>query len=214
MVMGQNSVFNCAANFLRGRKCVFCGSFKRCKTRRGYVKCYRCKHQKSLKQLRREVAVITGFYQLQPAYRVASDLRLDYQTVSRVYQRLRETIYHVAELEGGKLKGEIEVDEAYFGGRRKGNRGRGAAGKSIVFGLLERDGRVYTKVVEHVSASELMGHIQEHTRKGSVYYTDTFRSYNSLKRWGKHHRLNHSKALAYRNGNHINGVEGFWTLSF
>lgn len=213
MVVGQKNVFNGAANFLRGRKCIFCGSFKRCKTRRGYMKCYRCRRQKSLKQLRREIAILTGFYQLQPAYRVGGNLGLNYQTVTRAYQKLREAIYHVSELEGGKHEGEIEIDEAYFGGRRKGKRGRGAAGKSIVFGLLERDGRVYTKVVEHGSANELMGHIRQHTRKGSVYYTDTFRSYNSLKRWGKHHRLNHSKALAYKNGNHINGIEGFWSYA-
>ena len=151
MVTGKKNVFNCAANFLRGRKCIFCGSFRICRTHRGYVKCNGCKRQKSLKQLRREVAIITGFYQLQPAYRLATDIGTDYQTITRVYQRLREAIYHVAELEAGKLKGEIEIDEAYFGGRRKGKRGRGAAGKSIVFGLLERDGRVYTKVVERVA---------------------------------------------------------------
>ena len=215
MVTGQKSVFNCAANFLRGRKCIFCGSFKVNRTRRGYVKCRRrsCGKQKSLKRLRKEIGIITGFYQQQPAYRVASDLALDYQVVTRVYQRLREAIYHVAELEAGKLKGEIEIDEGYFGGRRKGRRGRGAAGKSIVLGLLERDGRVYTKVVEQVTADELMTHIRKRTRKGSVYYTDTFRSYNSLKRWGKHHRLNHGKAFAYRGQNHINGIEGFWSYA-
>ncbi|MGE5444749.1 MAG: IS1595 family transposase, partial [Ignavibacteriales bacterium] len=178
----RNNIFNGAANFLRGRKCIFCGSFNVYKTRRGYVKCGKCKRNKSLKQLRKEIAIITGFYQLQPAYRLAIDLAIDYQSVTRVYHRVREAIYHVAELEAGKLKGEIEIDEAYFGGRRKGRRGRGASGKSIVFGLLESDGKVYTKVVERVSADELMAHIRKHTRKGSVYYTDTFRSYNSLKR--------------------------------
>ena len=215
MVTGKKNVFNCAANFLRGRKCLFCGSFKVCRTRRGYVRCRSksCGKQKSLKRLRREVAILTGFYQQKPAYRVGMDLGLDYQTVSGVYQRLREAIYHVAELEAGKLKGEIEIDDAYFGGRRKGKRGRGAAGKSVVFGLLERDGRVYTKVVERVTADELMAHVRKHTRKGSVYYTDTFRSYNSLRRWGKHHRLNHSKALAYHGKNHINGIEGFWSFA-
>lgn len=213
MVTVKKNVFNCAANFLRGRKCVFCGSFKVCKTQRGYVKCIPCGKQKSLKQLRKEVAILTGFYQLQPAYRIAFDLGFNYQVVTRVYQRLREAIYHVAELEAGRLKGEIEIDESYFGGRRKGKRGRGAAGKSIVFGLLERDGRVYTRVVEQVTANELMEHIRKHTRKGSVYYTDTFKSYNSLKRLGKHHQLNHSKAFAYRGNNHINGIEGFWSYA-
>jgi len=213
MVTIRNNIFNCAANFLRGRKCIFCGSFKVYKTRRGYVKCGKCKHQKSLKQLRKEIAIITGFYQLQPAYRLAIDLGIDYQSATRVYHRVREAIYHVAELEAGKLKGEIEIDEAYFGGRRKGRRGRGASGKSIVFGLLERDGRVYTKVVEQVTADELMAYIRKHTRKGSVYYTDTFRSYNSLKRWGKHHRLSHNKTFTYRGKNHINSIEGFWSYA-
>jgi len=55
---------------------------------------------------------------------------------------MREALYHLADLEGGKLKGEIELDEAYFGGRRKGKRGRAAAGKSVVFGLLEWEHRV------------------------------------------------------------------------
>lgn len=213
--MQKKNVFNCAANFLRGRKCIFCGSFKVCKTKRGYVKCGKksCGKQKSLKQLRREIAILTGFYQQQPAYRVSTDLGIHYQSVTRVYQHLREAIYHVTELEGGKLKGEIELDESYFGGRRKGKRGRGASGKSIVFGLLERNGKVYTKVVEQVTADELMTHIRKHTRKGSVYYTDTFRSYNSLKRLGKHHRINHNKAFAYKGKNHINGIEGFWSYA-
>ncbi|OGN14694.1 MAG: hypothetical protein A3B99_05285 [Candidatus Yanofskybacteria bacterium RIFCSPHIGHO2_02_FULL_44_12b] len=151
MVTGQKNIFNCAANFLRGRKCIFCGSFKVSKTKRGYIRCRNktCGKQKSHKRLRKEIGILTGFYQQQPAYRVASDLGLDYQVVSRVYQRLREAIYHVAELEAGKLNGEIEIDEAYFGGRRKGKRGRGAAGKNIVFGLLERDGRVYTGVSKY-----------------------------------------------------------------
>lgn len=214
--MQKKNVFNCAANFLRGRKCIFCGSFRVCRTKRGYVRCLNkgCGKQKSLKQLKREIAILTGFYQQQPAYRVATDIGVDYQSVTRVYQRLREAIYHTSELEGGKLKGEIELDESYFGGKRKGKRGRGASGKSIVFGLLERNGRVYTKVVEQVTADELMTHIRAHTRKGSVYYTDTFRSYNSLKRLGKHLTVNHSKHMVdKRTKNHINGIEGFWSYA-
>jgi transposase len=214
MVKGQKNVFSCAANFLRGRKCVFCSSFKINRTHRGYIKCRKCKRQKSLKQLQRELAIVKGFYQAQPAYRLARDLNLNYQTITRVYQKLREAIYHVAELEGQRLSGEIEMDESYFGGRRKGQRGRGAKGKSIVFGLLERDGRVYTKVVEEVTADELMTIIRKKTRKGSVYFTDKFRSYNSLKRLGKHHTVKHEKHLVdKRTKNHINGIEGFWSFA-
>ena len=216
MVTRQKNVFGCAANFLKGKKCIFCGSFRVSKTSRGYVRCRNktCGKQKSLKQLKKEIAIVQGFYQQQPAYRLSHDLGIDYQAVTRVYQHLREAIYHVAELEGKKLSGEIELDEAYFDGRRKGKRGRGARGKSIVFGLLERDGRVYTRVVEHVSKDELMAIIRKKTRKGSVYYTDTFRSYNSLKRLGKHHTVNHSKTMVdKRTKNHINGIEGFWSFA-
>jgi transposase len=215
MVTGQNRVFGCAANLLRGKKCVFCGSFKVNRTRRGYVKCRKCGKQKSLAKLRREIAIIQGFYQQVPAYRLAHDLAVDAKVISRVYQKLRAAIFHVAELEAmeSKLSGEIELDEAYFGGRRKGKRGRGAAGKSVVFGLLERDGRVYTKVVENVSAETLMTHIRANTRKGSVYYTDAFNGYQSLKRYGKHHTVNHTKRFVdRRTKNHINGIEGFWSF--
>jgi len=114
------------------------------------------------------------------------------------------------------MSGEIELDEAYFGGRRKGKRGRGAAGKSVVFGLLERDGRVYTKVVDAVSKEILMEVIRRKSRKGSVYYTDQFRSYNSLKRYGKHYTLNHGKTFVRRGRKrsvHINGIEGFWSFA-
>ena len=168
--------------------------------------------QKGGHLLRRELKIITGFYQQQPAYRLARDLGINYKTVTRVYQRLREAIYHVSELEAGKLKGEIELDEVYFGGCRKGKRGRGAAGKSVVFGLLERNGLVYTRVVELITADELMSHIRERTRKGSVYFTDTFRSYRSLKRLGKHHTISHGKRFP-KTKNHINGIEGFWSYA-
>jgi transposase len=214
MVTTRSSHFSCAANFLRGKKCIFCGSFKVHKTARRYIKCQRCQRQKSLAKLRREIEIIKGFYQLVPAYRLATDLGVDVKVVTRIYQHLRESLYHTTELEAGQLRGEIELDEAYFGGRRKGKRGRGAAGKSLVFGLLERKGRVYTRVVENVMAEELMRHIKEHTRKGSVYYTDSFRGYQSLKRYGKHHQLNHSKSYVdKRTKNHINGIEGFWSYA-
>lgn len=214
MVTASSNVFGCAANFLRGRKCPFCGSFKVHKTARSYLHCTLCGKTKSLSKLRREIEIIKGFYRQQPAYCLAKDLGVDLKVITRVYQKLREAIYHLAELEGGKLKGEIELDEAYFGGKRKGKRGRGSGGKSVVFGLLEREGRVYTQVVGSLTAEELMGHIRSKTRKGSVYYTDAFRGYRSLRRYGKHHTVNHSKSLIdKRTKNHINGIEGFWSYA-
>src|SRR3990167_6232712 len=153
MITSKKNVFKCAANFLRGRKCIFCGSFKVNKTKRGYVKCRSCQRQKSLRQLRREIAIMTGFYQQQPAYRLATDLGLHYQAITRVYQRLREAIYHMAELEGGKLKGEIEIDDAYFGGRRKGKRGRGSSSNRRKNESVAGDEYVKNLQLERISKS-------------------------------------------------------------
>lgn len=205
----------CLTTFLTGRKCVFCNSYKVCRTHRGYIKCNACKKQKGSKLLRRELSILIGFHQQIPALRLSRDLAVNVKSVDRVYRKLREIIYHTCELEGAKLSGEIEIDEAYFGGKRKGQRGRSSLNKSVVFGLLERDSRVYTKVVYTVSAEELMGIIRQKTRKGSVYFTDSFKSYNSLKRFGKHYRINHRYTFGKHGKvkNHINGIEGFWSFA-
>ena len=117
-----------------------------------------------------------------------------------------------AELQGMKPSGQIELDESYFGGLRKARRGRGVAGKRLVFGLLKRDGRVYTNVVENVSAETLLQHIATHTGKGSLYYTDAFRGYQSLQRFGKQLVVHHSKEFVNKKSkNHSNAIEGFWS---
>lgn len=209
MATGGKSAFRCADSFLHGRKCVFCGSLKVARTARGYVKCggAGCGRSKSLARLKREIAILAGFYQLVPAYRLARDLGVDVKVVTRVYQRLRESLYRLTEIEAGRLKREFGLDEACFGGRR----GRGARGKSVVFGLVERDGKVYTKVVEPVSAEELMRHIRARNCKGSVYYAYAFRGYRSLRRYGTHRTVSHDRARGNRHTQHpINGIEDFW----
>lgn len=213
MVMIQTRYQKCLTSFYLGRKCVFCGGRKVCLTSRGYVKCAKCGSQKSLKKLRKELAVLVAFTEQRPAYQVAIEHDLHYYTVAKIFRNLREIIYHQCELEGKRLSGNIEIDEAYFGGKRKGKRGRGAAGKSVVLGLLERQGKVYTRVVDTITAEQLLEVIKTKTRKGSVFHTDTFKSYNSLHQFGKHLKVNHSKTLVDRNHNHINGIEGFWSYA-
>lgn len=201
-------------SFWLGRKCVVCGKRRMCTTARGYIKCLFCKKQRSLKKLRRELLVLLGFVEQRPAYQVASDYGVSYPTVARIFRHIRILLYHQCELEGRRLSGSIEVDEAYFGGKRKGQRGRGASGKAVVLGILERGGKVHTRVVATLTAPHLMEVIRTKTRKGSVYYTDTFKSYNSLKQYGKHYTVNHSKTLVNRrNHHHINGIEGFWSYT-
>ena len=109
-----------------------------------------------------------------------------------------------------ELSGEVEADESYFGGIRKGTRGRGAAGKVAVFGLLKRGGKVYTAIIPNAKTETLLPIIQEKVTPDSIVYTDYFRAYNALDVSEFYHRrINHSKLFA-RGKNHINGIENFW----
>ena len=144
--------------------------------------------------------------------RCAADLvAVNRKTAAYYYHRLREIIvYKLLQESDEFLSGEIEVDESYFGGHRKGKRGRGAAGKVPVFGLLKRGGKVYTKVIPDAKADTLMPIIREKVIPDSIVYSDCWRGYNVLDvSEFKHYRINHSKLFADRH-NHINGIENFW----
>lgn len=132
-------------------------------------------------------------------------------TSAYFYRRLREIIALKCEQESYEVfDGEIEVDESYFGGARKGKRGRGAGGKTPVFGLLKRGGKVYTKIIPDASTATLIPIIERKVVPDSIVYSDYWRGYNALDVSDFHHeRINHSKLFA--NGkNHINGIENFW----
>ena len=129
-------------------------------------------------------------------------------TAIRFFMRLRQLI--ASKQPSYKLSGEVEADESYFGGVRKGKRGRGAAGKVAVFGLLKRGGKVYTAIIPNAKTETLLPIIEEKVRPDSIVYTDTFTAYNALDVSTFHHqRINHSKLFADRH-NHINGIENFW----
>lgn len=143
------------------------------------------------------------------ARRAASLVSVNIKTAISYFQRLRVLIYEQSEhLE--LLEGEIEADESYFGGSRKGKRGRGAAGKVPVFGLLKRNGKVFTVVIPDAKEATLIPIIRQRVKPDSIVYTDTWRSYNALDvSEFKHYRINHSKLFADKQ-NHINGIENFW----
>jgi transposase len=133
------------------------------------------------------------------------------KTAAYYFHRLREIIARHLEEEASEVfDGEIEVDESYFGGHRKGNRGRGASGKVPVFGLLKRGGKVYTKIIPDASSATLIPIIERKIVPDSIVYSDCWRAYNVLDVSDfKHYRINHSKLFADK-GNHINGIENFW----
>ncbi len=140
-------------------------------------------------------------------------MQISYKTTLKAFDIIRYCILEELAKSDRVLKGKIEEDEAYFGGKRKGNRGRGARNKTIVFGILERNGKVHVEIVKNVKAKTLLASTIKKVRKGSIVYTDKWYGYDSLIFNGyKHFSVDHSKMFA-KGDVYINGIEGFWSFA-
>ena len=147
------------------------------------------------------------------ARKAAKDAALSYKTTLTAFEILRRVLVEELARTDGLLKGELEADESYFGGRRKGKRGRGAGHKTIVFGILERGGKVSVSIVTDVKAESLMSETVRKVRRGSIVYTDKWRGYDSLMFCGYRH-LNIDHRYKFKQGKvYINGIEGFWAFA-
>lgn len=144
-------------------------------------------------------------------------LGVTYKTAWRMGQQIRQLM---ADTDGfALLQGHVEADEAYVGGRRPGKRGRGAAGKTIVMGMVERDGRMAAEVIPDVKKATLRDTVNRNVERGATVSTDELMSYGLLTPDGyKHGAVKHgAKEYAfydYRQGvtHHTNTVESFWKL--
>ena len=164
------------------------------------------------KLLRKQQLRLLEYFVLEVTARSAADiLGIQSNTALLFYKKIRQVIDHHIALQAAEIfDGAVELDESYFGGVRKGRRGRGATGKVVVFGILKRGGKVFTKVVNDTKAVTLMPLIVRKVAPDSVVYTDCYRSYNALDVSNfHHHRINHSVLFA-TGKNHINGIENFW----
>ena len=168
-----------------------------------YVKHCKLSTNKQLELMKYFVAGATA--------RTAADLAsIHRNTAVRFFHKLRGAIASKQQERAAQFTGEIELDESYFGGHRKGKRGRGAGGKVAVFGLLKRGGSVYTQIILDAKTNTLMPIIRQKIEPDSIVYTDCWRGYNALDvSEFKHHRINHSELFA-DGRNHINGIENFW----
>jgi transposase len=137
-------------------------------------------------------------------------LKINRHSVSRFYEYFRKII--LEDSDESKVYGEVEFDESYFGPTRvKGKRGRGSSIKIVVFGVLKREGKVFTKVINNASRKEILPIIQEKILEDSTIYSDGWKAYDGLITEGfKHYRIHHHKNEFARDKNHINGIESFW----
>jgi len=152
------------------------------------------------------------FFVLEVTARSAANiLGIHPNSAALFYRKIRQIIaFYLAQEAAEVFNGEVEIDESYFGGVRKGKRGRGAAGKVVVFGMLKRHGKVFTVVVENTKTKTLMNEIARKIKPDSVVYTDAYHSYDALDVSEFHHlRINHSDIFVDEK-NHINGIENFW----
>ena len=148
-------------------------------------------------------------------------LKLNRKTSNEYYMTFRCAIALYQHDEFEKFVGMVELDESYFGARRirgfrgKLKRGRGTM-KQPVFGIFERNGRVYTEIVPDCKKRTLQPVILGKVSKETVIYSDGWRGYNGLVSVGydKHYRVNHGENEFARNKHiHINGIESFWSFT-
>ena len=203
-------------------KCGVQGKFYRMTRERAYV-CQHCKHQLhptvGTLMERSRTPLHKWFYAMHlfsasrhgvAAKELERQLGVTYKTAWRMAHEIRK---YMADVDGElTLDGDIEADETYVGGRTTGGkRGRGAPNKTVVFGMLERDGDVMAKVVPNVRKKTLQPIIKENVEKGSTIHTDELKPYSGLSKAGfEHETVNHG-AGEYVDGDcHVNGIEGFW----
>jgi len=150
------------------------------------------------------------------ASKIAKLTKLNRKTVNNLLLKIRERIKILADKESPFSEGEIEIDESYFGPKRvRGKRGRGATGKTIVFGMKKRGDNVYTQIVNNCSTKELVPIIKEHASDNCVINSDEWKAYDGLVNAGykEHYRVKHSDNVFANGRAHVNGIENFWGIA-
>lgn len=143
------------------------------------------------------------------AKQLQRELGVTYKTAWRIFKQVRSMLNE----DVMSLLNEVEVDESYFGGKHRGKRGRGAEGKTPVFGMAQRKGKVIATVVPNVQAATVLPKVREKVLPSSVIYTDEFSVYDSIPKMGYQHKRVHHEAKVYVQGDaHTNTIEGFWSL--
>ena len=150
------------------------------------------------------------------ATKVATLTGVSRRRVTRILQGVRIRMARACEAHA-PFGGTVEIDESYFGRRRvRGKRGRGAGGKTIVFGLYKRNGWVYTEIVPDVKRATLRAIIRGRLPVSTVVHSDGWKGYDGLVDLGyrKHFRVEHRHSVFVgRRGVHINGIESFWSIA-
>lgn len=143
------------------------------------------------------------------AKQIERETGVTYKTAWRICNKIRERLEEDKPL----LDGDVEIDESYFGGKKKGGkRGRGSENKTPVVGIAQRKGKVEAQTVPNVQGKTILPMVADNVEKGSNIYTDEFKVYNALPAMGYHHEtVPHAKKIYVLGNAHTNTLEGFWS---
>lgn len=143
------------------------------------------------------------------AHQLHRTLGVTYKSAWFMSHRIR----YAMENDTTTLRGIVEADETYVGGKGHGKRGRGAEKKTPVFSLVERNGKVMSMPVERVTGANLKAIISRNVEKTSTIMTDDFLSYRGLgKEFSSHQVINHGRKEYVRGNVHTNTVEGYFSI--
>jgi transposase-like protein len=151
---------------------------------------------------------------------LAKEIGITQKSAWFVLGRLREACGDLGPEDGDKLRGEVEIDECFVGGK-EGNKhehkklkaGRGSVGKTAVLGMRERGGRVHAKVIADVDINTVQNEIHGAVEVGSQLYTDEHGAYNDLDGlFFRHETVNHGNGEYARGRAHTNGIESVWAV--
>ncbi len=142
-------------------------------------------------------------------------LKINRKKINNYFTEFRELVLQETIHDQQKELGVFENDESYFGAKRvRGKRGRGAAGKTPVFGVLKREGKAFVSIVPRCSREELLPIIQGKILEGSTIHTDGWKAYDGLILNGyTHYRVFHHENEFVRGKSHVNGIESFWSFA-
>ena len=222
----------------RKRHCIKSKNRRLSRLSDGRFLCLRCHYKFSIltnTYLQRSFLPADSWYELLwwfiyefTANKTAKETKLSQRLIHRCFSKIRDAIYQYEEAEMGKFFGIVEVDETYIGprfrNRRKQKRDflkrigvvkRGRGSKILqqpVFGMYQRNGRVYIEFVSNAEKKTLQDIIRGRIELASDVYSDTWKSYKGLEQQGYNHEMLDHGNEEYVRGEeiHINGIEGFW----
>jgi transposase len=146
-----------------------------------------------------------------PAKELQRQLGVTYKTAWRMGHEIRK---YMGQVDGDSgLSGHVEVDETFIGGKMEVMAGQSHFdNKTVVMGIVERGGKIMTKIVANTQKKTLLPVIEENVAKGSVVSSDEFRAYKNLRKMGyKHGSCNHNIYQWVNGIHHTNTLEGFWS---